>query len=41
MNDEAMIKEFYSYAMENGVEAIKKQADRITHSIEELIEKEL
>ena len=41
MNDEAMIKEFYSYAMENGVEAIKAQADRKTHSIEELIEKEL
>ncbi len=41
VNDEAMIKEFYSYAMENGVEAIKKQADRKTHSIEELIEREL
>ncbi len=41
VNDEAMIKEFYSYAMENGVDSIKKQADRKTHSIEELIEKEL
>lgn len=41
VNDEAMIKEFYSYAMENGVESIKKQADCITVSIEELIEKEL
>lgn len=41
VNDVAMIKEFYSYAMENGVDSIKKQADRITVSIEELIEKEL
>lgn len=41
VNDEAMIKEFRSYAMANGVESIKKQADRITVSIEELIEKEL
>ncbi|MBQ6898976.1 MAG: HAD hydrolase family protein [Clostridia bacterium] len=41
VNDEAMIKEFYSYAMENGVASVKGQADRITVSIEELIEKEL
>ncbi len=41
VNDEAMIKEFYSYAMENGVEAIKNVADKITVSVEELIEKEM
>lgn len=41
VNDEAMIKEFYSYAMENGVASVKKQADKITVSIEELIEREL
>lgn len=41
VNDEAMIKEFYSYAMENGVASIKTFADCITVSIEELIEKEL
>ncbi len=41
VNDEAMIKEFYSYAMENGVDSIKKLADRKTFGIEELIEKEL
>ena len=41
VNDEAMIKEFYSYAMENGVASIKALADCITVSIEELIEKEL
>lgn len=41
VNDEAMIKEFYSYAMENGVESIKKVADRITVSIENLIYSEL
>ena len=41
VNDEAMIKEFYSYAMENGVVSIKEIADCMTVSIEELIEKEL
>lgn len=41
INDEAMIREFYSYAMENGVEAIKSIADRITVSVEELIEREM
>lgn len=41
VNDEAMIKEFYSYAMENGVPGIKEIADCITVGIEELIEKEL
>ena len=41
VNDEAMIKEFYSYAMENGVDSVKKLADKITVSIEDLIEREL
>lgn len=41
VNDEAMIREFYSYAMENGVESIKKLSDRRTESIEELIEREI
>lgn len=41
INDEAMIKEFYSYAMANGVDSIKAIADNITHSIEELIEREI
>ncbi len=41
VNDEAMIKEFYSYAMASGVASIKKVADCITLGIEELIEKEL
>lgn len=41
VNDEAMIKEFYSYAMENGVESIKNIADRKTKSIENLIEREI
>ena len=41
VNDEAMIKEFYSYAMKNGVDFIKALADNETSGIEELIEKEL
>lgn len=41
INDEAMIREFYSYAMANGVESIKSIADSITSGIEELIEKEI
>ena len=41
VNDEAMIKEFFSYGMENGVDSIKEIADCITAGIEELIEKEL
>lgn len=41
VNDEAMIKEFYSYAMENGVDRIKALADRICVGIEELIEREI
>ena len=41
VNDEAMIKEFYSYAMENGVESIKAMADRKIKSITQLIEREI
>lgn len=41
INDEDMIREFRSYAMENGVPYIKALADDITYGITELIEKEL
>ena len=41
INDLDMIKEFRSYAMANGVDAVKKEADYITEGITELIEKEL
>lgn len=41
INDRAMIEEFRSYAMENGVELIKELADCTTPGITELIEKEL
>ncbi len=41
INDIDMLKEFRSYAMENGVEEVKMIADNITSGIEELIEKEL
>ena len=41
INDAAMIKEFRSYAMENGVESIKQSADYITSGITELIEREM
>lgn len=41
INDIDMIKEFRSYAMENGVEVIKELADYVTPGITELIEKEL
>lgn len=40
-NDEAMIAEFRSYAMANGVQLIKDLADDITKGITELIEKEM
>lgn len=40
-NDEAMIAEFRSYAMANGVQLIKDLADDITEGITELIEKEM
>ena len=41
INDEAMIREFRSYAMANGVQYIKDIADDITVGITELIEKEM
>lgn len=41
INDRAMIAEFRSYAMENGVDSIKAIATFITPGITELIEKEL
>ncbi len=41
INDSDMIREFKSYAMENGVDAIKELADYVTPGITELIEKEL
>ena len=41
INDRAMIEEFRSYAMENGVDEIKELADCIVSSVTELIETEL
>ena len=41
INDFAMIEAFNSYAMENGVELIKKTARHLTKSVTELIYKEL
>lgn len=41
INDSDMIREFRSYAMENGVPAIKALADFVTPGVAELIEKEL
>lgn len=41
INDSDMIREFRSYAMENGVDSIKALADFITPGVGELIEKEL
>ncbi len=41
VNDFEMIREFRSYAMENGVDIIKKVANYTTNGITELIEKEL
>ena len=41
VNDLAMIKAFRSYAMENGVEKLKKKADEITPSVTSLIHREL
>lgn len=41
INDRDMIKEFRSYAMENGVDSIKELADYVTTGITELIEKEM
>lgn len=41
INDRAMIEEFRSYAMDNGIEIIKELADNTVSSVTELIEKEL
>lgn len=41
INDSDMIREFKSYAMENGVDAIKELADYVTPDIAELIKREL
>ena len=41
VNDMAMIKAFRSYAMENGVDKLKRKADEITPSITKLIRREL
>ena len=41
VNDMAMIKEFRSYAMNNGVDLIKKLADGTVSGITELIDKEI
>ena len=38
VNDAAMLKEFYSFAMENGVSAVKEMADEVTRGIAEMIE---
>ena len=37
VNDTDMIRDFYSYAMEQGVESIRKLADHITESVADLI----
>ena len=41
VNDTDMIRDFYSYAMERGVEAIKDLADHTTETVADLIQKEL
>ncbi len=41
INDLDMIREFHSYAMENGVEEVKKQADYIVSDVVEILEKEI
>ncbi len=41
VNDIAMLKEFRSYAMENGVDAVKQIADKTTPSVTQLIYNEL
>ena len=40
INDIDMIREFRSYAMENGVDEVKKLADSIVSDVTELLEKE-
>lgn len=41
VNDTDMIRDFYSYAMERGVDSIKDLADHTTETVAELIQKEL
>ena len=41
INDIDMIREFYSYAMENGVDEVKKHADGIVGDVVDVIGKEL
>lgn len=41
INDSDMIREFKSYAMENGVQTIKDLADFVTPGVAELIQREL
>ena len=41
VNDEDMIKEFRSYAMNNGVDSIKKLANAVVYDVSEIIEKEI
>ena len=41
VNDMDMIREFRSYAMENGVEELKREADGMVSDVTELIEREL
>ena len=41
INDTDMIRDFYSYAMERGVDSIKKLVDATTETVAELIWKEL
>lgn len=41
VNDRDMIAEFYSYAMENGVESIKAIAHHVTSNVTELIFREI
>ena len=41
MNDLDMLREFKSYAMENGVEEAKQAATYLTSDVTELIKKEM
>jgi hydroxymethylpyrimidine pyrophosphatase-like HAD family hydrolase len=41
VNDTDMIRDFYSYAMEQGVKSIKKLADATTETVAKLIRNEL
>lgn len=41
INDTDMLREFYSYAMENSIEQVRNCADRVVRDVTELLEKEL